>query len=1295
MLEPIVSLLRSKDLSGLKSALRSISTRDKGTAFETLLAELYRGNGWLVQVQGGRGDAGADILLYHPKTPSSVSLIIQAKNHTLPLTYDQTKIELVKFEEQSALLHNCHNFRLVSVSGFVRDASKLGNFNMLLDDWVHVATLLENYDPEHRAEPKIELFAHNRSTYKRINELWEETNQVAVVQATGTGKSYLITKVLADFIDKRKIVLAPSNYILEQQQSKAPWLSDTTDYMTYAKLGWMRAEEIAVLRYDLVVLDEFHRCGAEVWGVGVQALLDTHTNAKILGTSATPVRYLDNERDMAEELFDGVVAVDLSLAEAIIRRILPVPTYISALYTLDEEISKLLAEVDSSRRTEEEKVRYREEIKNIRLDWENTSGVPEILKKHLPPGIDKLIIFCRDQQHLDEMEIEVQRWFLKAGTHSRRKTYRVLSADPESNCNLEAFKKAQGKGTVHLLFAIGMLNEGLHIPEVGAVILLRPTESPNIFYQQIGRCIEVGKDHAPVIFDLVNNFQNIRSNDLLAELEEAREVEVQRRAELGLTDDTPTIQIKELARPIEEVFEDIRNRIGSWEVMFESLCEFKERHGHCNVPDKRPDNYQLGSWLGKQRTKKSRGLLSAERTERLTKIGVIWDILISNWEKLFGDLLEFKRIHGHCNVPNRWPDNPKLRRWVFTQREFFKNGTLNEERITRLTLIGFEWDILESNWKEMYSKLQVFKENIGHCNVPRNWPENQDLSHWVSTQRSRYRNSLLSADRVERLAQIGFVWDTVQTAWEENFSSLVEFNNNYGHCNVPDKWPSNLRLSHWIGKQRSDWKNQRLSEERIKRLESIGFTWDPFDALWDQMYSILLEFKKNYGHCDVPNKWPENTKLSRWTERLRRLWTEGKLKPERINQLEDIGFAVVDHEKIKDQKWEQMFSLLCEFKNEHGHCKVPNIWPLNQQLSFWVSNQRQIRRKDRLSENCLKKLEGIGFVWHTRENLWEQNYRELLKFKDVYGNCIVPHDWPENPKLGLWVNNQRRNKKSGTLSSDRISRLDNIGFIWAIIDSAWDNNYLKLQAYYKINGHTDIPVKLATDPSFGKWVAHQRVRLKRGYLSKEQLQLLDSVKLNWNPKDTWNEMLSELVEYKKLHGDCDVQRNWLDSPKLSNWVNRQRRLYKNGQLDSVKIDSLEKICFQWDVLKNGWEQRFSELFSFKQRFGHCNVPDKWQENPKLGNWIGVQRRNSLKGKITQERVARLNEIGFVWTPADAAWDEIYSELLCFKDLTGHCNVPKRFSNNRLANWVARQRAGIKSGQINADRLRRLTNIGFR
>ncbi len=156
---------------------------------------------------------------------------------------------------------------------------------------------------------------------------------------------------MADFLGEKQLLLAPSNYIIKQQQKIVPWATQSVQFMTYAKCSKL----FQISDVKLIILDEFHRDGAEVWGAGVQRVLDANPDAYVLGTSATPVRYLDGNRDMGDELFDGNIAVNLSLADAIVKRILPAPIYIAALYTLAEELNDLLSVLKDSNKSEQEK----------------------------------------------------------------------------------------------------------------------------------------------------------------------------------------------------------------------------------------------------------------------------------------------------------------------------------------------------------------------------------------------------------------------------------------------------------------------------------------------------------------------------------------------------------------------------------------------------------------------------------------------------------------------------------------------------------------------------------------------------------------------------------------------------------------------------------------------------------------------------------------------------------------------------------------------------------------------------
>ena len=170
--------------------------------------------------------------------------------------------------------------------------------------------------------------------------LFRTEQRVAVVQPTGTGKSYLIMQLIEDNADKRFVVCSPSTYIFEQMKSLKDENSislENTDFLTYTKL----AQTDAFSEYNYIVLDEFNRCGADEWGQGVQRLLDGNPSAKVFGTSATPKRYLDSGRNMADELFNGVYAVNMSLAEAIRRKILPLPVYVTSWYSFRGDIEQL------------------------------------------------------------------------------------------------------------------------------------------------------------------------------------------------------------------------------------------------------------------------------------------------------------------------------------------------------------------------------------------------------------------------------------------------------------------------------------------------------------------------------------------------------------------------------------------------------------------------------------------------------------------------------------------------------------------------------------------------------------------------------------------------------------------------------------------------------------------------------------------------------------------------------------------------------------------------------------------
>jgi hypothetical protein len=204
--------------------------------------------------------------------------------------------------------------------------------------------------------------------------------------------------------------------------------------------------------------------------------------------------------------------------------------------------------------------------------------------------------------------------------------------------------------------------------------------------------------------------------------------------------------------------------------------------------------------------------------------------LSSGWEEGFAKLVDFKEKFGHCNVPQNYKDAPGLGVWVANYRRWGKIGMISPDRISRLTEIGLSWDPWQDLWMQSYSELVEFYKANGHSNVPQGKPgESTKLAKWVLLQR-RTRKGVsgitLSADRIELLNRLNFEWDRHDAVWEKSFSALLEYKQKNSHCNVKPNHPGCRPLYAWVLKVRRHKKEGKLSEDKVSRLESIGFVWE-------------------------------------------------------------------------------------------------------------------------------------------------------------------------------------------------------------------------------------------------------------------------------------------------------------------------------------------------------------------------------------------------------------------------------------------------------------------------------------
>ena len=345
----------------------------------------------------------------------------------------------------------------------------------------------------------------------------------------------------------------------------------------------------------------------------------------------------------------------------------------------------------------------------------------------------------------------------------------------------------------------------------------------------------------------------------------------------------PLIGLEELTNSI---YVEAIDRLGeSWYEFYGRLIKYKEREQNCNVPrDHIEDDIKLGRWVSNQRSRKE--ILTDDRLHRLNKLGFIWDSFNYKWENGFNYLSNFVKREGNCSVAkDHIEDGFNLGTWINHLRN--KNIATDENQKTRLKALGFVWEIHNERWEKGFNALVNFKQREGNLLVPVKHKEgNYELGKWVNRQRT-YKLKL-SNDQLNRLDEIGFVWNALIDQWEKGYAALLKFKEREGNCLVPQKhFEDGFRLGGWITSLRQ--RKTDVREDQLRRLDEIGFVWDPLEEQWQSKLKTLVQFINREGHFRVPRGHIEDDfDLNAWIKNKK--YNKHKLSSLQIQQLDDIGF---------------------------------------------------------------------------------------------------------------------------------------------------------------------------------------------------------------------------------------------------------------------------------------------------------------------------------------------------------------------------------------------------------------------
>ncbi|KAJ1457383.1 helicase associated domain-containing protein [Pelagophyceae sp. CCMP2097] len=337
----------------------------------------------------------------------------------------------------------------------------------------------------------------------------------------------------------------------------------------------------------------------------------------------------------------------------------------------------------------------------------------------------------------------------------------------------------------------------------------------------------------------------------------------------------------------------------SWDTRYLQLMAYREAAGDCRVPHRfETDGAKLGQWVQTQRKAYKTGKLRPERVERLKAVAFVWNVLADEWDAHFEQLTAYRAAHGDCAVPYGFAagDGAKLGIWVHTQRKAYKAGKMSPDRAKRLAAVAFVWDVYAS-WDAHFELLTAYRAAHSDCAVPYHFAtaDGTMLGCWVSVQRHAYKTGEMSPEHIERLEAVAFVWDAHADGWDTHFELLTGYHAAHGDCAVPRSFAAadGTMLGYWVSTQREAYKAGELRPERVERLKAVAFVWDVLADGWDAHFEQLTAYRAAHGNCAVPYSFAagDGTNLGRWVRTQQEAHKFGKMRPDRVERLEAVGFA--------------------------------------------------------------------------------------------------------------------------------------------------------------------------------------------------------------------------------------------------------------------------------------------------------------------------------------------------------------------------------------------------------------------
>lgn len=484
------------------------------------------------------------------------------------------------------------------------------------------------------------------------------------------------------------------------------------------------------------------------------------------------------------------------------------------------------------------------------------------------------------------------------------------------------------------------------------------------------------------------------------------------------------------------------------------------------------------------------------------------------------------------------------------------------------------------------------------------------------------------------------------------------------------------------------------------------------EARWEVLCQAAADAAAKEGTLELPRSYTihSGVPVGKWLELQRQVQAgqrPGRLTAEQAAKLEKLG---IRWNHRLEAAWEKGFSSAQKYRTEHGDLLVPVRYRDKNDFALgeWIVYNRQRYLGGNLTQNRIERLEAIGMVWSTSNDLWEQNYAAATQYYLEHGDLEVPikYETPSGFGLGVWLGAQRAAHKAGELPQEQVERLDALGMDWTNRnDRKWMSLYDVAAAYYHEHGNLNVPSEYVTPDGvlLGKWVARQRYAYlnpdrSSARVTPERKALLDKLGMVWEKYDPWQERYDLALAYKTEHGDLEIPSVYktADGVWLGSWVSRQRQALNSGSSAlSSERRKLLRILFKGErrpsdpaadhgtVREANWERNFRSAARYARKYKHLLVPASYVDSDgvRLGVWVSnlrAARKNRPDSyQVTPAHIKKLNSIGMVWDARDAKWGTAYQQAKAYYKAHGNLHAAANYKSDEtgfcLGDWLRRMR----------------------